>query len=203
MTTVPAGILAVIRADSATVAETIARGLAEAGVDGVEITLTVPGALDVIERLAGTISCPIGAGTVRTEHDAVAAIARGATFIVSPDLVHAVVAATHAAGAASVPGALTPSEVGRCLDAGADAVKIFPVGSLGGPAYLRALSEPFPGVAWVVSGGIRDDQVADYRALGVRTICMGSALIDRTAAVAGDVAAVAAHARAVLLRARA
>jgi len=199
----PAGILAVIRADTAAAAYTIGLGLAEAGVDGVEITFTVPDALGVIERLAREAACPVGAGTVLGEDDARAAIERGATFVVSPDLRPAVVVAARAGGAASVPGALTPGEVGRCLDAGADAVKIFPVGALGGPAYIRTLSEPFPGVDWVVSGGISPEQIAEYRSVGVRAICMGGALIDRGAAAAGDVAAVARHGRAVLDNARA
>lgn len=201
--TIPAGIVAVIRAESGDIAYTIARGLAEAGVDGVEITLTVPGALDVIARLATELDLPVGAGTVRTRAECESAIARGATFVVSPDFQPDVVIAAHAAGIAAAPGALTPSEVGRCLAAGADAVKLFPVGAVGGPSYVRTMSEPFPGVHWVVSGGIGDEQVREYRDAGVLTICLGGALIDRTAAASGDIAGVARHGRAALARARA
>lgn len=194
---VPVGILPVIRSASAREALVIARGLIEAGVDGLEVTFTVPAAQDVIRELS-TSGIALGAGTVRTLEQCEAAAEAGAAFVVAPDLDPAVVQRAHELGMAAVPGALTPGEVGRCLAAGADAVKLFPVGSVGGAAYVRSLSEPFPGVHWVVSGGIAAHDVSDYRRAGVRTICMGGALIDRAAAAAGDSDGVARYAARVL-----
>lgn len=195
---VPSGIVAVVRAPSAEEAATIAAGLARGGVDGVEITFTVPDAAEVIASLRGTLGVPLGAGTVRDVATCEAAIAAGATFVVAPDLDLAVVAAAHRHDVAAVPGALTPGEVGQALAVGADAVKLFPVGAVGGPAYVRALNDPFPGVRWVVSGGVRPEQVAAYRAAGCHAICIGGALIDRDAARTGDVEAVARHAARAL-----
>jgi 2-dehydro-3-deoxyphosphogluconate aldolase / (4S)-4-hydroxy-2-oxoglutarate aldolase len=199
---IPTGILAVIRAPAPEVALTVAAGLERAGVDAIELTFTIPDAAAVIAEFARGAQVPVGAGTVRSVEDCRAAAAAGATFIVSPDLNAAVVQAAHRAGLAAVPGALTPGEVGRCLDAGADAVKVFPVGAVGGPPYLRSLSEPFPGVRWVASGGVTPDVVQSYWDAGCATVCMGGALIDSGAAAAGDVEAVAEHARSVLERAR-
>jgi len=201
--TVPAGILAVIRATSPELALTAARGLAAAGVDGIEITFTVPVAGEVIRELSGRVAPPVGAGTVRSLDECRAAAAAGARFVVSPDLDAGVVALAHELGLAAAPGALTPSEVGRCLAAGADAVKVFPIGVMGGAGYLRTLDEPFPGTAWVVSGGVLAEQVRDYVAAGARTVCMGGALLDRAALQAGDVDGVALYASGVLAAARA
>lgn len=196
----PVGIVAVVRAPSPEAAIDIAVGLSTAGVDGIEVTFTVPEAARVIAELQDLLACPIGAGTVRTVEDCAAAAAAGAAFIVSPDLNRDVVELAHSLGLASVPGALTPSEVGRCIDAGADAVKVFPVGALGGAGYLRTLNEPFPGTAWVVSGGVGPDEVQAYRDAGSSMICMGGSLIDRAAAQRGDRAAIAAHGASVLSR---
>jgi len=199
----PEGILAVVRAPDPVTALIISRGLIEAGVDAIEITFTVPDAAEVIARLTAESAVPVGAGTIRSVAQCDAAAAAGATFIVSPDLGPAVLEAAHAHGLAAIPGALTPSEVARCLDAGADAVKLFPVAALGGASYVRTLNEPFPGIDWVVSGGIGVADVASYRTAGCRAICLGGALIDRAAAAAGDLPGVTAHAREALLRAQA
>jgi 2-dehydro-3-deoxyphosphogluconate aldolase/(4S)-4-hydroxy-2-oxoglutarate aldolase len=200
--TVPAGIVAVVRAERAEEAMTIAAGVARGGVDAVEITFTVPGAASVIAALRDTLSVPLGAGTVVDVAQCAAAAAAGATFVVAPDLDPAVVDAAHMLGLAAVPGALTPSEVGRAVRAGADAVKLFPVGCVGGPAYVRALRDPFPAVRWVVSGGVRPEDVPAYRELGCHAICIGGALIDRVAARAGDVDGVARTAARALALAR-
>ena len=197
-TALPQGILAVIRAPDREQAATIGEGLALAGVEAVEITLTVPGAIEVIERLAEKSVCAVGAGTVRTATDAELAIRAGARFLVAPDVNLGVLDVAHAHGVPYVPGALTPSEVGRCLDHGVTAIKVFPVGALGGSRYLTTLSEPFPHAQWVVSGGISIDQVDEYLDVGARIVCLGGALIDRPAAARGDLDAVVDHARTVL-----
>lgn len=197
-TSAPKGIICVVRAASPEEALTIGQGVRAAGVDAIEVTFTVPGAVDVIAELRRTPGAAVGAGTVRSAAQAEQALGAGAEFLVSPALRTEVVAAAHRGGVPAVPGALTPAEVEACLDSGATHVKIFPIGSVGGAAYIRALSEPLPEVHWVVSGGISVEDVASYRAAGCHAVCLGGALIDRRAAGAGDVDAVARHAAEVM-----
>ncbi|MEJ1922743.1 bifunctional 4-hydroxy-2-oxoglutarate aldolase/2-dehydro-3-deoxy-phosphogluconate aldolase [Microbacterium sp. KHB019] len=197
-TALPAGIICVVRAPTPEQALTIGRGVRAAGVDAIEITFTVPGAVDVIAELRRSPGAAVGAGTVRSVAQAEQALGAGAEFLVSPAIRAEVVAAAHRGGVPAVPGALTPVEVEACLDAGAVHVKIFPIGSVGGAAYIRALSEPLPEVRWVVSGGISVDDVASYRDAGCHAVCLGGTLIDRRAAEAGDVDAVTRHAAQVM-----
>lgn len=194
----PAGIICVVRASTPEQALTIGQGVRAAGVDAIEITFTVPGVADVIAELRRVPGAAIGAGTVRSVEQAEQALGVGAEFLVSPALRAEVVASAHRGGVPAVPGALTPIEVEACLDAGAKHVKIFPIGAVGGAAYIKALSEPLPEVRWVVSGGISVDDVASYRAAGCHAVCLGGALIDRRAAKAGDVDAVTRHAVQVM-----
>lgn len=199
---VPTGLIAVVRAGSAAECLTIVRGLAEGGVSVVEITFTVPGAVEVIAELVAeagaTPGLVVGAGTVLDAAQCAAAIEAGSAFVVSPVTDLEVVAEARRASVACVGGALTPSEVLAAMRAGVDAVKLFPIGSAGGPSYLRALREPFPGLRAVVSGGVRPEDVPAYLESGAHAVCMGGALIDRRAALAGDVAAVAERAAKTL-----
>ena len=198
---VPAGVIAVVRAPTAGQARAIVRGLILAAVPVVELTMTVPGAVRIIAEFAasalsrGTV---LGAGTVLDPEACSACAAAGAAFIVSPVTDPAVLARAHDRGVPYVGGALTPTEVLASMRAGSDAVKLFPVGSVGGAGYLRALREPLPGLRAVVSGGIAAAEVPGYLAAGAHAVCLGGALIDRAAARRGDVDAVAAHARRVL-----
>lgn len=184
------GIVAVIRADSPELAATIARGLDGTAVDSVEITMTVPDAVELIRDLSHELSVPIGAGTV-TETTAVeVAVGAGARFIVSPGFLSDVVETALAAGVPVVPGALTPTEVMTAWQAGATAVKVFPVASVGGPAYVRSIRAPLPHIPLVVSGGIRPDEVDSYLEAGALGVSLGSSLVDAATAAAGDVEAV-------------
>jgi len=198
---VPAGVIAVVRAPTAGQARAIVRGLILAAVPAVELTMTVPGAARIIAKFAasalsgGTV---LGAGTVLDPEACSACAAAGAAFIVSPVTDPAVLARAHDRGVPYVGGALTPTEVLASMRAGSDAVKLFPVGSVGGAGYLRALREPLPGLRAVVSGGIAAAEVPGYLAAGAHAVCLGGALIDRAAADRGDVDAVAAHTRRVL-----
>jgi 2-dehydro-3-deoxyphosphogluconate aldolase/(4S)-4-hydroxy-2-oxoglutarate aldolase len=198
---VPAGIIAVVRAPTAGQARAIVRGLILAAVPTVELTMTVPGAVRIIAEFAaaavsgGTV---LGAGTVLDPEACSACAEAGAAFIVSPVTDPAVLARAHDRGVPYVGGALTPTEVLASMRAGSDAVKLFPVGSVGGAGYLRALREPLPGLRAVVSGGIAAAEVPSYLAAGAHAVCLGGALIDRSAARRGDVDAVAAHTRRVL-----
>ena len=159
---VPAGVIAVVRAPTAGEARAIVRGLILAAVPAVELTMTVPGAVRIIAEFAaaglvgGTV---LGAGTVLDPEACSACAEVGAAFIVSPVTDPAVLARAHDRGVPYVGGALTPTEVLASMRAGSDAVKLFPVGSVGGAGYLRALCEPLPGLRAVVSGGIAAAEV--------------------------------------------
>lgn len=184
------GIIAVIRTDSADLATTIAMGLEDTPVASIEVTMTVPDAVEVIRDLTRRLSVPVGVGTVTDRSAAEAAVAAGAAFVVSPGLQTDVVAAALDAEVPVVPGALTPSEIMTAWAAGATAVKVFPVSSVGGPSYVRAVRAPLPHIPLVVSGGVRPSDVDDYLAAGATGISLGSSLIDAEAAATGDVDAV-------------
>lgn len=192
---VPDGVIAVVRAASAAECRTIVRGLIGAGVPAIELTMTVPDAVSLIGSFSGSV---VGAGTVLDPATCAACVSAGARFIVSPVTDLSVLDEAHRHGVPYVGGALTPTEVLASMRAGADAVKIFPIGAVGGAGYLRALREPLPGLRAVVSGGIAAGEVGGYRAAGAHAVCLGGALIDREAARNGDVGAVEAWARRVM-----
>jgi 2-dehydro-3-deoxyphosphogluconate aldolase/(4S)-4-hydroxy-2-oxoglutarate aldolase len=200
---VPAGVIAVVRAASAEESRTVVRGLIRAEVPAIELTMTVPGAVALIREFAthvadaraGTV---LGAGTVLDPAQCAACADAGARFIVSPVTDVSVLSEARRRGVAYIGGALTPTEVLASMRAGADATKLFPIGSVGGAEYLRALLEPLPELRAVVSGGISADEAATYFAAGAHAVCLGGALIDRDAARRGDVTAVEAKAGRVM-----
>jgi 2-dehydro-3-deoxyphosphogluconate aldolase / (4S)-4-hydroxy-2-oxoglutarate aldolase len=196
---VPGGIIAVLRLATTAHAETAVRGLAATDVDAIELTLTTPGAVAVLARLRESQPAErVLAGTVRTVADVRACHAAGVGGIVSPHLDPALVETAVDLGLAVVPGALTPSEIVAAHDLGASAVKVFPVGLVGGAAYVKALREPLPDIPLVLSGGIRAADVAGYRAAGCHAICMGGGLLDGAAIERGDVDGVTSWAQARL-----
>jgi 2-dehydro-3-deoxyphosphogluconate aldolase/(4S)-4-hydroxy-2-oxoglutarate aldolase len=201
MSMVPSGLIAVVRAASAQECRTIVRGLVQAGVPAIEVTMTVPDALTVLSEFAAT-EVVLGAGTVLDPEACQASVAAGASFIVSPVTDIAVLAQAHQCGVPYVGGALTPTEVVASMRAGSDAVKLFPIGAVGGLSYLRALRQPLPDLRAVVSGSMTPADAGAYLAAGAHAACMGSGLIDREAARAGDGDAVAAKARLVLREVR-
>jgi 2-dehydro-3-deoxyphosphogluconate aldolase/(4S)-4-hydroxy-2-oxoglutarate aldolase len=194
---VPSGVIAVVRAATTSECRTIVHGLIQAAVPAIELTMTVPDAVTVIGEVAGS-GAVLGAGTVLDPRTCGECVAAGARFIVSPVTDPAVLEEAHRLGVEYVGGALTPTEVLASMRVGADAVKLFPIGAVGGLCYLRALFEPLPGLRAVVSGGISAAEAAGYLAAGVHAVCLGSALIDRSAARHGDIDAVTARARGVL-----
>ena len=201
----------VVRAPSAELAVRATDAVLAGGISVFEITMTVPGAVEVIrlltQRLRG--QALIGAGTVLTPEDALACIDAGAAFIVGPGLNLATIAAAHQRDVPVMPGALTPTEVITAWQAGADMVKIFPCGALGGAKYLRALRGPLPQVRMLPTGGVSATTAADYIAAGASALGVGSELIDTTALAAGqdralteraqELVAVVAAARAKLI----
>jgi len=192
------GVVAVIRAPAAAIALTVARGLAGTDVAGIEVTMTVPDAPDVIATLVSEGVTRVGAGTVRTVGQLKQCVGAGAGFLVSPHLDPQLAAAAVESGIPVVPGALTPSEIAAAIGLGAAAVKVFPVSAVGGPAYLRAVLEPLPDARLVVSGEVLPPEVPGYLAAGAWAACVGGSLWRREDAERGDVEAVQRHAAQVL-----
>ena len=190
-------VIVVVRLDDPDAATTAITGLLRGGARSIEVTMTVPSALGIIESLRGQ-DAMIGAGTVLTRQDALAAVAAGARYLVAPDTNPEVLAVGAEAGVPVVPGALTPTEIRQAAGLGAAAIKVFPVDALGGPEYIRSLRGPLPDVPFVVSGGVTTPQAAQYFAAGVRSVCMGREFLDAAEIAARDIDAIAARAARVL-----
>lgn len=171
-----------------------------AGHPVIEVTLTTPGALQTIEELSVRYGDDlyVGAGTVLNLDDCRAAISAGARFIVSPSTDTKIIELARESDVVSMPGALTPTEISVAWQAGADLVKIFPAGTMGGPAYLRALQGPFPNVSFVASGGVSTANIAQYRAAGATAICIGESIFERNALRDGRKDAIAENMTRVL-----
>jgi len=191
------GIIPIIRTASADVVVPVAEALLHAGLPVVEITLTVPKAIDAIgavaKRLGGKVI--LGAGTVTDAEATRRAVDAGAEFIVTPCLVPEVIAAAQRAGVAVLPGALTPTEVFEAFRAGGDMVKVFPVQSVGGAAYLRALRGPFPDIPLVPTGGVTLENIAEMFKAGAVAVGVGTELISKDALDRRDYAAIGALAK--------
>ena len=159
-----------------------AEALYEAGIPVLEVTMTVPRALEVVADLAKRFAdLVIGAGTVLDEQTAQQCIDAGARFVTSPGLVPDVLACARKADVVVFPGALTPSEVVAGWKAGADFVKIFPAATAGGPNYIRTLKVPLPQVPLIVSGGVNQLTAFDYILAGADAIGVGSELLPKEA----------------------
>ncbi len=170
-------LVAVVRSKSSEEALAVTEAVAEGGVKFVEITLTVPGAIGVVETLAKKKNVFVGAGTVLSKEDAQKAIAAGAQFIVSPTLELDLIPVCHNAGVPCISGAASPTEILSVMRSGADLVKIFPADCLGGPNFIGQMLGPFPDARFMVSGGVNKDNVKDYVKIGVTGIVLGSAFL--------------------------
>ena len=179
-------------------AETAVEVLAESGIDAFEMTMTTPGALDLIAALRARGAALIGAGTVITPEQAADCIAAGAEFVVSPVVLPDVARACAERAVPCYLGAATPTEVLAAHRAGAAAVKVFPAAQLGGPAYLRAIRSILPGIALMPTGGIGIENIADYMAAGALCVGMGGKLVDEEAIAAGRPGEIAEAARMLL-----
>src|SRR5574341_234934 len=155
-------LVAVVRSKTPDEALALAQAAAEGGIKFVEITFSVPGALDVIRELAKRRDIHVGAGTVLAPQQAERAIGVGAEFIVSPSLELNLIGLCHTADVACFPGAATPTEIIAAQRARADLVKIFPADLVGGPYFIRQMQGPFPDVRFMVSGGVTLKNVKDY-----------------------------------------
>jgi 2-dehydro-3-deoxyphosphogluconate aldolase/(4S)-4-hydroxy-2-oxoglutarate aldolase len=201
------GIIPIIRASSADAVVPVTEALLQAGLPICEITLTIPNAIDAIgavaKRFPGQVL--VGAGTVTDAETARRAVEAGAEFIVTPCLipeVREVIEAAHRADVAVLPGALTPGEVFEAFRLGGDMVKVFPVQSVGGAAYLRALRGPFPDIPLVPTGGVTLENIAELFQEGAAAVGVGTELISKDALARRDYAAIGALAKQFLAAAR-
>jgi 2-dehydro-3-deoxyphosphogluconate aldolase/(4S)-4-hydroxy-2-oxoglutarate aldolase len=172
------GLVPVIRASSAEEAQFAAEAVLQGGIPIVEITMTVPGALEVISALAKTMpEILVGAGTVLNKTMARKCADAGANFLVTPGFNKPTVAEAKKLDLLIMAGALTPTEVMAAWDTGADFVKIFPCGNVGGAAYLKALKGPLPQVPLVPTGGVSLETAKHYIHAGAAALGVGGELI--------------------------
>jgi 2-dehydro-3-deoxyphosphogluconate aldolase / (4S)-4-hydroxy-2-oxoglutarate aldolase len=174
------GLVPVVRARSADEAIRVTDAIREGGVHVLEITMTVPGALAVMEQLATRFGSDVvlGAGTVLDRETARACILAGARFVVSPALDLGTIETCRRYSVAVMPGALTPTEVLTAWAAGADVVKVFPCGALGGASYIRSLKAPLPHVEMIPTGGVSVKTAAEFIQAGAFALGVGADLVD-------------------------
>jgi len=191
------GIVAVIRAKSDELLSDVAEALLSGGVEVMEVTFTVPGALKALEKVADRVGdrTLLGAGTVLDTETARVAILAGAEFIVSPSTNVDVIQLCRRYDKAVMPGAMTPSEVVAAWEAGADVVKVFPADAVGGAKYLKALKGPLPQVNLMPTGGVNLDTARDFLNAGACALGVGGALVESKAVEAGDLGRIEALAK--------
>ena len=176
------GLVPVLRADSVDKAMALAEAIEAGGVNVLEVTMTVPGAIEVMKRLAKERpDILIGAGTVLDPETARMCILEGAQFVVSPALNLATIEMCHRYSIAVLPGALTPTEIVTAWQAGADVVKVFPCSALGGAKYLSAVKAPLPQVELIPTGGVSVATAAEFLAAGAFALGVGGDLVDHKA----------------------
>jgi 2-dehydro-3-deoxyphosphogluconate aldolase/(4S)-4-hydroxy-2-oxoglutarate aldolase len=176
------GIMPSVRVNSAELALYAAETVHDAGIPVIEITMTVPNAINVIAQL--TQNYPkfiVGAGTVLDTETAKRCVDAGARFITNPGLIPDVLAFALKSDMVAIPGALTPSEVIAAWKEGADFVKIFPCAQLGGDQYIRALKIPLPQVPLIASGGVNQLTAANFIFAGAASLGIGSELMPKQA----------------------
>jgi 2-dehydro-3-deoxyphosphogluconate aldolase/(4S)-4-hydroxy-2-oxoglutarate aldolase len=176
------GIVPVVRASSAELAIRAVEACRNGGLMAAEITMTVPGAIRALEKLADRFgdSMLLGAGTVLDAETARASILAGAEFLVSPNVRPATIEMARRYSKSVFPGALTPTEILAAWEAGADAVKVFPCGSMGGAKYIKSLKGPFPQIEMVPTGGVSLENIGDFFKAGACAVGIGAELVDET-----------------------
>jgi 2-dehydro-3-deoxyphosphogluconate aldolase / (4S)-4-hydroxy-2-oxoglutarate aldolase len=191
------GLVPVVRAQSADEAMKLVDAIREGGVTVLEITMTVPGALGVMEQVARRFGADVllGAGTVLDPETARACMLAGAHFVVSPALNLATIEMCRRYSVPVIPGALTPTEVLTAWTAGADVVKVFPCGALGGASYIKSLKAPLPQIELIPTGGVSVKTAGDFIRAGALALGVGADLADTQAIRDGNARAVTEKAR--------
>jgi 2-dehydro-3-deoxyphosphogluconate aldolase / (4S)-4-hydroxy-2-oxoglutarate aldolase len=191
------GIVPVVRAATAKQAMQAAEAVCAGGIPIVEITMTVPGAIEVIEQLSKSAGSDIlvGAGTVTDADTAERCIEAGAEFLVSPGFDLETVQLAHRLGKLIIAGGLTPTEVITAWKAGSDLVKIFPCGTVGGAKYIKALKGPLPHVPMVPTGGVNLNTAAEFIQAGAAALGIGGELVSASALQSGNTGEIVETAR--------
>jgi 2-dehydro-3-deoxyphosphogluconate aldolase / (4S)-4-hydroxy-2-oxoglutarate aldolase len=189
-------VVGIIRADSADGLLDCAKALAAGGLTSIELTMTTPGAIKVMEQVTAALPDFIfGLGTVLDSETARLGILAGAKFIVTPALRPEVITLCRRYSVPVFAGALTPTEIVNAWEAGADAVKVFPA-EFFGPAYIKSVKAPLPQIELIPTGGVTPDTVGDFLKAGAWATAAGSALVDGKALKARDWATITAKAQA-------
>jgi len=202
------GIVPVVRTASAEGAIKSVDAIYRGGIRAAEITMTVPGAIHALEKVADQFGDRIvlGAGTVLDPETARACMLAGAEFFVTPSLRISTIEVAKRYSKVICPGALTPTEVVTAWEAGADIVKIFPCGNVGGPKYIKALRGPFPHIEMIPTGGVNLDTAGEFLKAGACAVAVGGELVDAKTVREGRFDVIEERARqylAVIARARA
>ncbi len=194
------GVIPVVRASSEEEAISVVDAIKAGGLPILEITMTVPRAVQVIETLSARYGneAIVGAGTVLDPESARACILAGAQFIVSPALNLETIACCRELDVAVMPGALTPTEIVLAWNAGADLVKVFPAGAMGGASYIKSLKAPLPQIELIPTGGVTLANAADFIKAGAAAVGVGTDLVDMTAIRAGQPEKITHAARAFI-----
>ena len=194
------GLIPVLRAKNIDQGRKVVDAMIAGGVTVVEVTMTVPGAIDLIRQLKKDFGDKLllGSGTVTTADQCQATIDAGAEFVVSPSLHLDVIATTKKNEKVSCPGALTPTEAITAWNAGADYVKIFPCSALGGASYLKSLLAPFPHLKIIPTGGVTLQTAESFLRAGARALGVGGDLVNLTAVDAGHPETITESAKAYL-----
>jgi 2-dehydro-3-deoxyphosphogluconate aldolase/(4S)-4-hydroxy-2-oxoglutarate aldolase len=193
------GLVPVLRAESEEQALALASAIAAGGVNVLEVTMTVPGAIRVMRRLAEERpDILIGAGTVLDAETARMCILEGAQFVVSPALKISTIEMCHRYGVAVLPGALTPTEIVTAWEAGADVVKIFPASALGGAKYLKSVKAPLPQVEMIPTGGVSQATALEFLEAGAFALGVGADLVNLKAIAEGKPETITENARKYL-----
>jgi 2-dehydro-3-deoxyphosphogluconate aldolase/(4S)-4-hydroxy-2-oxoglutarate aldolase len=198
------GIVAVIRIKEPQRLQGVVDAISEGGITAMEVTMTVPGAIELIAGLAPRMppGFLLGAGTVTDAETAKRVIDAGAQFIVSPVFRRPVLAVCRERGVPSMPGCFSPTEILDAWEDGADIVKVFPASVLG-PAFFRDLRGPLPHVKVMPTGGVTLDNAGEWLKAGAVAVGVGSALLDAKAVAAGDYATLRANAERIVASVRA
>lgn len=194
------GLIPVLRAKSVAQGRAVVDAMMAGGVTVVEVTMTVPGAIDLLKELKSAYADKLllGSGTVTTADQCQATIDAGAEFVVSPSLHPEVIRVTKANKKISCPGALTPTEAITAWNEGADYVKIFPCSAVGGASYLKSLLAPFPHLKLIPTGGVTLQTAASFIQAGARALGVGADLVNLAAIDAGKPETITDSARAYL-----
>jgi 2-dehydro-3-deoxyphosphogluconate aldolase / (4S)-4-hydroxy-2-oxoglutarate aldolase len=200
-------LVAVIRTATPEQAETAARAMARAGVRLVEITLTVPDAFELIATLAtdpemATLGAVIGAGTVLSGAQAEDALLAGARFLVSPALIPEMIEAARVRDAMTMPGTMTPTEMVKAAELGADFIKIYPIATIGGPEFVANVRRALQHLPLVATGNVEYDEIPAYFKAGVVGFGIGGPLIRPDLLEKGDIGGIVANAKRFLAATR-